>query len=93
MARQLFIVYEIETDDQPPAGADVSRRPRSFTPIPRGCYFARDADAACIKAGRQLGRPGLFAAVQTSVRKLEFRAATLDDDDISELTKPKKPKW
>lgn len=74
MAKKLFLVYEIERERAPATAATGKRAKARITHVPRGCHFARDAESACLKAANEVGRPGMFAAVESSVYKLEFKA-------------------
>jgi hypothetical protein len=89
MAKKLFLVYEIETQRAPSAGGTGRAKVR-VTNVPRGCHFARDAEAACIKAADEVGRRGLFAAVPTALYDLEFKAKTLGKKDVAKLLNPKR---
>jgi hypothetical protein len=87
MARELFLVYEIDPRSQPAAGGAGNPRIPSFTPTPRGAYFARGTRSACRQAAMHLGRAGTFAAVRAKARKIEFSAAELSNKDIKRLMK------
>ena len=88
MAKKLFLVYEVETQRQPIAG-EPGRAKVRISHVPRGCHFAEDAEAACIKAAKEVGRRGLFAAVPTTLYDLEFKASEVTDEDIAKLMDPK----
>jgi hypothetical protein len=85
MARKLFLVYEIEPDTQRAAVHAGKRAPVGFTSTPRGCYFAGDAESACTMAAERLGRPGVLAAVATSIYNLKFKPAEVTKGDVRRM--------
>ena len=87
MARKLFLVYAIDADNQPAADASGTAKSVAFTPAPRGCYFARSPEEACVRAAERFGRAGDYVAVRTVAERVGFKASGMSEGAIKKLEK------
>jgi hypothetical protein len=66
----LFLVYEIDTESEPPGGSAETELKPVFTSASLGAYFADDEKEACVMAAEWRGKPGVLGACRAEAYKL-----------------------
>ena len=83
----LYLVYDLEIDPTPSPVSLWEEKAADFTPRPVGAYFADDPDSACEQAAKHHGQRGIYAAIETSYRKLDFQPRGFGDKEREKLEK------